>query len=129
MGIRRRYIIGGVVLALATGYLLYLSFSSSVSYYVTVSEFFDKGTELHNTSIRVAGKIADNPVDWNAEELELSFTITEGGDNMAVLYNGAEPSNFEAGANVLVEGRYDSDGIFRATQLIMRCPSKYEPEE
>ncbi|MFC1949359.1 cytochrome c maturation protein CcmE [Chloroflexota bacterium] len=129
MGIRRRYIIGGIVLALVAGYLLYLSFSSSVSYYVTVSEFFDRGTELYDTSIRVAGKIAADPVDWNADDLELRFTITEGEDSMTVLYNGAEPSNFEAGMNILVEGRYGSGGIFRATQLIMKCPSKYEPEE
>ena len=110
-------------------YLLYLSFGSSVSYYVTVSEFFARGTELHDTNIRVAGKIADSPVDWNAKELELRFTITEGGDTMAVVYQGAKPSAFKAGSNILVEGKYHSDGIFQASQLILKCPSKYEPED
>ena len=128
-GMKKRYLVGGGILLAVVAYLLYLSFGSSVSYYVTVSEFFDRGTELYDTSIRVAGKIADSPVDWNAEDLELRFTITEGGETLMVIYHGAKPSGFKVGSNILVEGKYHSDGIFRASQLIMKCPSKYEPEE
>ena len=126
---KKRYLIGGIVLVLIVGYLFYLSFGSSVSYYVTVSEFFARGTELYDTNVRVAGKIADSPVDWNAEDLELRFSIAEGGDTMAVIYQGAKPSGFKAGSSILVEGKYDSDGMFQASQLIMKCPSKYELEE
>jgi len=128
-GVKKRYLIGGVILLLVVGYLFYLSFGSSVSYYVTVSEFFARGTELYNTNVRVAGRIADSPVDWDAEDLELRFSITEGGDNMTVIYQGAKPSGFKAGSSILVEGKYHSDGMFRASQLIMKCPSKYELEE
>ena len=124
---RKRYFIGGGILLLVVVYLLYLSFSSSVSYYVTVSEFFAGGTEFHDTSIRVACKITDDTVNWNAEELNLGFTITEGGNSMEVIYNGTQPSGFTVGSNILVEGKYSSDGIFRASQLILTCPSKYEP--
>ena len=126
---KKRYLIGGGILVAVVVYLLYLSFGSSVSYYVTVSEFFVRGTELHDTNIRVAGKIADSPVDWDAQDLELRFTITEGGDTMAVVYQGAKPSAFKAGSNILVEGKYHSDGIFQASQLLLKCPSKYEPED
>ena len=126
---KKRYLIGGGILVAVVVYLLYLSFGSSVSYYVTVSEFFARGTELHDTNIRVAGKIADSPVDWDAQDLELRFTITEGGDTMAVVYQGAKPSAFKAGSNILVEGKYHSDEIFQASQLLLKCPSKYEPED
>ena len=126
---RKRYLIGGLILVIAVGYLLYLSFGSSVSYYLTVSEFLDRGNELHDKNLRVAGKIADSPVAWDAEDLELRFDITEGGDVITVVYQGAEPSGFKAGSSILVEGKYRSDGIFYASQLIMKCPSKYEPVE
>ena len=126
---KKRYLIGGVFLVLVVGYLFYLSFGSSVSYYVTVSEFAARSTELYDTTIRVAGKIADSPIDWNAEDLELRFTITEGDETLTVIYHGASPSGFKAGANILVEGKYDSNGIFRASQIIMKCPSKYEAED
>lgn len=107
-------------------YLLYLSFGSAVSYYVTVSEFYDRETELQDSNVRVAGKVLESPVDWDAEGFNLKFTITEGGKNMPVIYHGTQPSGFKAGSNILVEGKYDPDGIFQATQLIMKCSSKYE---
>jgi len=114
---------------MVVGYLFYLSFSSSVSYYVTVSEFLARSTELQDTTVRVAGKIADSPAEWDAEELELKFAITEGGHTIPVIYHGAKPSGFKAGSNILAEGEYHSDGVFHASQLIMKCPSKYEIEE
>lgn len=126
---KKRYLIGGLILVIVVGYLFYLSFSSSVSYYFTVSEFLARGTELHDTNVRVAGKIAADPIEWNAEDLELRFVVTEGGEAITVIYHGAKPSGFKAGSNILVEGKFHSDGIFRASQLIMKCPSKYEIEE
>ena len=126
---KKRYLIGGGILVAVVAYLLSLSFGSSVSYYVTVSEFYARGTELHNTNLRMAGNIADSPVEWNAEDLELRFNITEGGDTMAVIFQGAKPSGFKAGSSILVEGKYHPDGVFHASQLIMKCPSKYEPKE
>jgi len=126
---RKRYFIGGGILLAAVVYLLFLSFGSSVSYYVTVSEFYDRETELQAIDLRVAGEIADTPIDWDAKGLNLRFTITEGGQNMPVIYHGAQPSGFKAGSSILVEGKYGSDGVFQASQLILKCPSKYESIE
>ena len=123
---KKRLLIGGASILIALVYLRYLSFGSSVSYYVTVSEFFDRSDELLDTNVRVAGNVADTAIEWNADDLELAFTITEGGKNMPVVYHGAQPGGFKAGSTILVEGKYDSDGVFRASQLILKCPSKYE---
>jgi cytochrome c-type biogenesis protein CcmE len=127
--VKKKYLIGGLLLVIVVGYLLYLSFGNSVSYYVTVSEFSARGSELYDTTVRVAGKIMDTPIEWDAQDLQLKFDITEGGETMAVIYQGARPSGFKEGSDILVEGKCHSDGIFRASQLIMKCPSKYEPVE
>lgn len=126
---KKRYFIGGGILLAAIAYLLYVSFGNAVSYYVTVSEFYDRETELRDINVRVAGKILESPIDWDAEGLDLRFIITEGSKNMPVIYHGTQPSGFRAGSNILVEGKYDSDGVFRASQLILKCPSKYEALE
>jgi len=78
--------------------------------------------------VRVAGKV-ESPINWDAEELELRFTITEGNKSMPVIYHGAQPSGLKTDSSILVEGKYNSDGIFRASQLILKCPSKYETLE
>jgi cytochrome c-type biogenesis protein CcmE len=126
--LKKKYIYGAAILVLAAAYLIYLSLNSSISYYLTVSEFFDKGTELYETSVRIAGKISE-PVEWDADSVKLTFIVTEGNSDMTVVYDGVRPSGFKADSSILVEGKYGSDGVFRASQLIMKCPSKYELEE
>jgi cytochrome c-type biogenesis protein CcmE len=123
---KKKYIIGGVIVLAALIYLLVLIINNSTSYYLKVSEFYDRINEFEDTNVRIAGKIAEGSIEWNAEELDLRFTITEGGDNLPVIYTGSQPNGFKADSNLLVEGKYGSDGIFHASQLIMRCSSKYE---
>lgn len=126
---RKRYLIGGVILIAAVGYLLYMALGSSTIYYVTVSELLDKGQDTYETSIRVAGRVADGSIEWNAKELELKFTVVEGGASLPVIYEGARPDGFKAGADIVVEGKYHSNKIFRASSILIKCPSKYVPEE
>ena len=126
---KKRYIIGGVILVAAVGYLLYMALGSSAIYYVTVSELLDDGSNAYDTNIRVTGKVVDGSIAWNAEELELGFAVVEGGASLPVIYEGTRPGSFKAGADVVVEGRYHPDRIFRATSILLRCPSKYLPEE
>lgn len=126
---KKRYLFGGCILVLVVGYLLFLSLGNSVSYYLSVSEFVDKGEQFYDMQVRVAGKIVEDSIDWSAKDLELRFTITEGGKTLLVIYNGTKPSGFKAGSDILIEGKYDSGKIFRASQLLMKCPSKYEPLE
>jgi len=66
----------------AVSLLVYESLGGAVSYYLTVSELLDKGSELYGERIRVAGKVVDNSIEWDADTLELRFVITEGGDEL-----------------------------------------------
>jgi cytochrome c-type biogenesis protein CcmE len=125
--LKKRYLIGGGIIVLAIAYLITLTLGNSVSYYLTVSELMSKSNDLHDTRVRVIGNIVDNSVEWNAEDVELRFAISEGGETLPVVYNGARPAGFEPGSDILVEGKLQSDKVFLANQLIMRCPSKYEP--
>ena len=127
--IKKRFLFGGAVLILVIGYLLYLSFQDSVAYYLTVSELLGKSSEVYDTRVRVAGKVVDGSIDWNAKELELRFVIVESNVALPVIYEGARPEGFKADVDVLVDGQYHSDKIFYASQILMRCPSKYEPKE
>jgi cytochrome c-type biogenesis protein CcmE len=44
-----------------------------------------------------------------------------------VEYRGAVPDTFKPGAEVIVEGRFNKQsGVFSASTLITKCPSKYE---
>jgi cytochrome c-type biogenesis protein CcmE len=126
---RKRYFIGGGILAVAVGLLMYVSLGGAVNYYLTVSELLDRGSELYGERVRVAGKVVNGSVEWDSVALELRFVIVEDDDELLVVYGGAKPNGFEEDSNVLVEGEYHSDGMFQASTIILRCPSKYEPQE
>ena len=49
----------------------------------------------------------------------------EAGELMPVVYKGVEPGNFDQAETVVVVGRY-ADGVFQASQILVKCPSKYE---
>lgn len=117
------------VLVVAVGYLMMLGFSKSATYYLTVGEALAKGAEVHERPIKVSGNIVDGSVKWDAKTIKLTFELGDGSKTLPVEYKGLRPDNFDDGREIVAEGRLEPSGTFKATQLIVRCPSKYEPEE
>jgi cytochrome c-type biogenesis protein CcmE len=44
---------------------------------------------------------------------------------MKVILDGAEPNNFKMAESVVAKGKI-KDGNFHATEVLTKCPSKYE---
>jgi cytochrome c-type biogenesis protein CcmE len=124
---KRKFIIGGVILICALGYLLYLGFGSTTAYYSTVSELLDAGPSIYGQDIRVNGLVVSGSIV--SDEFDYEFTIADEEGELAVVYNGVMPDGFEDGADLVVQGKIESDGILYATTILAKCPSKYEPEE
>lgn len=124
---KRKFIIGGIVLLAGLGYLLYTMVSGSLTYYSTVSAFLDQSVIDNEESVRISGKVVDGSIDWNAEKILLRFKISDNKATMPVVYNGSKPEDFRDGKDLTVEGKYGSDGVFYASHILMKCPSKYEP--
>lgn len=53
------------------------------------------------------------------------YMVDENGTEMKVIYDGARPNNFEIADAIVVKGRYQ-DGHFHASEILTKCPSKYE---
>ena len=82
--------------------------------------------------VRVAGLLAkDMPIEYNPEKNPnyFSFYLTdEQGHKEKVVLLEAKPQDFEMSEQVVVTGSM-RDGTFVATDLLMKCPSKYKDEE
>ncbi len=114
---------------LAIGYLGFIGFQSSATYYYEVSEFMEQGSSIYGENVRVNGPVAPGSVEQEAQGTILRFTITdvEVEQNLPVVYRGVVPDTFKVGNEVVVEGYLNSDGIFQANTLVAKCPSKYVP--
>jgi len=63
---------------------------------------------------------------YDANKREFSFYLKDdNGVEQKVIYSGARPNNFEIADAIVVKGKYE-DGAFRATEILTKCPSKYE---
>lgn len=130
MGIQRRQvIIAGVLITAALGWLLATSMSQSMVFYYTVSEVLGQERNVVGEPLRVAGKVVPGTIRQSEEDrLVHEFVIHEGGRELPVVYRGVAPDTFVDDAEAVVEGKLDSDGVFHATFLMAKCPSKYEGE-
>jgi len=125
----RRFLISGIILFLAIGYLGYIGFQSSATYYYTVSELLQQGAPAHGENVRVNGQVAPDSIEREAGGLKLRFTIIDGEESLPVIYQGIVPDAFKAGSDIVIEGLLDSAGICQANSILTKCPSKYVPKE
>ncbi|MBA7626630.1 Cytochrome c-type biogenesis protein CcmE [subsurface metagenome] len=125
----KRFLMGGIIVFLAIGYLVFMGFQGSVTYYYTVSELMEQGSSIYDQNVRVKGQVAPGSVEQEATGRILKFTIIDGEESLPVTYHGAVPDTFKIGAEVVVEGQFNSNGIFQAHTLMPKCPSRYEPQQ
>ncbi len=124
-----KFIIGGVIIAVALGYLVYAQIYRTALYYLTVSELKEKGlSETSGEMVRVGGTVLDGSVQYNSEEGNLHFTVTDGESKLPVVYKGTAPNNFGPGVELVLEGRYASEEMFEADKIMPKCRSKYEAQ-
>jgi cytochrome c-type biogenesis protein CcmE len=121
-----KFIIGGVVMALALVYLIYSGIQNNATYFLTVDELYAKGTSQYNRPVRVSGLVDAATIQFNNHDLILTFDVTsEAGGRMHVIFNGPQPDQMRAGAEAILEGKYDGQ-TFTAQSLLLKCPSRYE---
>lgn len=120
---KRRLIIGLIVLGVF-GALAAKNMNRTITPYVSFNE-----AKASERPVQVAG-FPDHPKAYFDPSSGLfRFTMTdEDGETMPVSYEGARPGNFDQAQSVVVVGRYHQ-GTLQASQILVKCPSKYQAEE
>ncbi|RME84299.1 MAG: cytochrome c maturation protein CcmE [Caldilineae bacterium] len=124
---RLKFILGGVIIVAAVIFLVIQSINSTGAYYMTVDQLNTQAQQLVGEKIRVSGAIVPESEDWDAPNLMLKFKMTdESGHEVLVSFHGSRPSNFSRATEAIVEGELMPDGTFKADNLMLKCPSRYE---
>lgn len=109
----------GVIISLFANTSTYTNFEAAID---------NPGKEFH-----IIGKLAkEKPIvyDSKVDANTFSFYMTdEKGLEKQVVYKGAKPQDFEKSEQVVVIGKIDTDGQFKASSLLLKCPSKYNEEK
>lgn len=130
---KKKFLIGGIIILIAIGSLGFMAFQGAATYYYTVGEVTGKGSAMYDQNIRVSGQVTPNSVIRESTGSNLlKFTLVDRDNNtnrLMVAYKGAVPDAFKEGNDAVVEGKISSSGVFEAEQIIVKCPSKYEPQQ
>ena len=127
---RKRFLIVGLAVVIALGYLGFTAFQGASMYYLTVDELLARNDAAYGERVRLMGKVEDGSTVKNPETNTLRFAVTdEDGTSLPVVYSGVVPDAFKQGADVVLEGALTPGGTFEASNLLVKCPSKYEAKE
>mgnify|MGYP000418673044 FL=1 len=121
---KNKYIIGGFIIVLFLGIMVYLFTQSNIKYENNFTVV--KST---NKTVKATGSwVKEKNYSYDSENNLFKFFMKdENGEEMLVVYRGAMPNNFESATSVVVTGSYQ-ENYFYAKDILTKCPSKYQEQ-
>lgn len=118
---KMKYIIG-LAVGLVFVVVAVMSFDSSKIEYADFKDAKGSGK-----TVQVIGSWDKSvPVEVNTETNTFKFQmIDEKGNKTRVIATGSKPNNFDVAPMVVIKGKYQGPD-FLATEILTKCPSKYE---
>lgn len=80
-----------------------------------------------NERFRIGGLVAENSIVRGQGE-QVSFSVTDGGATVPVVYTGILPDLFEEGQGMVAQGHY-INGRFEAVEILAKHDETYMPSE
>lgn len=143
-GLRLPFILGGVVILAAVAFLIASGTAAGARFFITVDEVVNNPAYAGQT-VRVSGAVLGESIQYDARNLTIDFTIANvpsqyddlatalhdavGDPNAAHMRvhvdNSVKPELLQNEAQAILTGKLGADGIFYATELNLKCPSRF----
>jgi cytochrome c-type biogenesis protein CcmE len=152
-GGRVKFLVGILLIVAAVVYLIASSTQAAAQYYLTIDELAAKGDSIRGRDLKISGAVDGETIEYDAQTLTLRFTIANvPGDldqiekagglaevlhqavsdpntrRLQVVYIGVKPDLLRDEAQAILTGRMGDDGVFQASELLLKCPTRYEEE-
>ena len=148
-GLRRservKFLTAGVVILVAILYLLISGTLQGARYFITVQELL-QGDAYKGQTLRISGAVDGETIDYDSENAIIQFEIvnipSQYDDLAAALHealldpsaprlrvmvqDAAMPDLLQHEAQAILTGALSRDGVFRATELLLKCPSRFQ---
>jgi len=151
-GNRAKFLVGGLLILAAVIYLIVSSSQANAQYFLTVNELMANQSQNMGRDLRISGAVIGDTIQYDPNTLRLTFTVAHvPGDNKEIDAQGglakvladavadptrthlqvvvegqAKPDLLRNEAQAIMTGRMGADGVFHATELLLKCPTKYE---
>ena len=124
-------LIGLVVMGSTILFVVFSGFKQAAVYSKDVDELLRDKSRLESRNVRVLGSLVSGTLARRSEPCEYRFKMQKNNAELTVFYpQCVVPDTFRDVSGVKVEvtaeGQLQADGTFRASQIMAKCPSKYE---
>jgi cytochrome c-type biogenesis protein CcmE len=123
----KRFLIGGVIILAAIGYIIYGGMKDAVVYFVTPTELKAKERDSADKFLRMGGMVVPGSLQKDVKNLTYRFEVTDGAASFPVFFKGIPPDLFTEGKGAVVEGRLGADGVFQASTIMAKHAEEYTP--
>jgi cytochrome c-type biogenesis protein CcmE len=118
---KAKVIVGGivVVIGIVLGAMNFME--SNVEY----ADF--AAAEQSHKKVQVKGEwVKEEAANFDVQKVKFSFFMKDESNRVVkVVLDGAKPNNFELATSVVAKGKF-VNGEFHASEVLTKCPSKYE---
>ncbi|MHC4802251.1 MAG: cytochrome c maturation protein CcmE, partial [Planctomycetota bacterium] len=115
--VRMKLIAAAVAIGIAVTFLAVAGIREGWVYYLPVDEFV-AGEAYHDQRVRLHGLVAADDLEVSSALLVARFNLMGDEQHVRVEYEGVIPDMFQADREVVVEGRLDETGVFKADTLL-----------
>lgn len=114
----------GLGIIFLTLYFGYSAITESLTYYRGVDTVVQNSDYYSMHRVKMIGDVVNNTM--KKTEQGYQFEMSLNGTSISVIYSGTFPQAFSNTGRVVVIGRVEN-GVFSATEMNVKCPTKYEP--
>jgi cytochrome c-type biogenesis protein CcmE len=150
---KTKFLIAGLLIVVAVGYLIVSSTGDTAHYFLTIEELQIMGDEALSRSITISGIVLGDTIVYDPTGPQVTFTIVQvpgdpkevelaGGlaavrraavddpdaPRLEVVYDDVKPDLLQHEVQPIIRGRLNEDGRFYADEVLLKCPSRYEED-
>lgn len=116
-------LVGVAVVLAVVAYLAFSQVGNALVYYLTPTELLARGNGAFGQTIRLGGLVQSGSM--HGPDTNLSFVLTDGTRSIQVHTTSAPPALLREGAGAVVEGVLGRNGVFEATQVLVKHDENY----
>ena len=126
-----KFILGAALIVGSVGFLIAQGVKETGVYFLTPSELAAKtqvDPTFYDVGLKMGAKVVPGSVRRAPGNRQIDFEVSDGAKTYPVTYRGLVPDTFTDANDieVIVEGRLGRDGVFRATEVLAKCGSRYD---
>ena len=127
---RRIYfiLIGLATLSTAVA-LVMTAFEDNIVYFHSPTDIATRTDLQKDRRLRLGGLVKQGSWQKDSDGLTHKFFVTDTAHDIRVAYKGIMPDLFREGQGVVMEGRLQQDGSFRAAEVLAKHDENYMPKE